>query len=159
MSAAMRSRFVFVPVLQPLAGDMPAIVAATASRVQPGLELDLADTRVVEAARIFHRKGASPRHVRSALTNALMFADALTADGVLRAARDLEGMTDGASAIYADLWAIRCCAFRRFLPWSDDPQGYPYPEYLQGLVDPATGEVEVGALECRIAEHKPHANV
>jgi AAA+ superfamily predicted ATPase len=159
MSAAMRSRFVFVPVLQPLVSDIPAILAETAARVQPGISLDCSDARIVEAAEVFYRKGASPRHVREALTSALMFTDTLTEDAVLCAARDLTSMTDRASAVYADLWAIRCCGSRRFLPWADCSQSYPYPDYLADLVDQTTGDVDIDALERRIEEYRPHANV
>ena len=158
MSAAMRSRLVFIPVLQPLAEDMPAIVAATAARVQPGLSLDPAHALVIEAARVFSMKAANPRHVRGALTNALMFTKSLDPEVVLRAAEDLNTMTDRASAIYADLWAIQCCGSRQFLPWADDPT-YPFPEYLKGVVDSSTGEVNTVELIRSIQEYQPHANV
>ncbi len=159
MSAAMRSRFVFVPVLQPLASDMPAIIVATALRIAPGSVLDVEDPRVKAAAEIFCLKHASPRHVREALTNALIFSEILTEEVVLRAAQDFTSMTDRVSALYADLWAIRSCTSREFLPWAESPDTYPYPPYLADLVDHRTGEVDVEALDRRIEEYRPHANV
>jgi hypothetical protein len=159
MSAAMRSRFVFIPVLQPLAEDLPAIVAAIARRVQPGVEIDPADGAVVEAAGVFAAKAANPRHIREALTNALLFTESLTPEVVLAAACDLEGVTDRASAIYSDLWAVRSCASQRFLPWHDAPSAYPHPEHLRGAVDAQTGRVDAVELDRRIAEYRPHADV
>jgi AAA+ superfamily predicted ATPase len=159
ISAAMRSRFVFIPVLQPISDDMPAIVAAMAARVQPGVKVSASGPRIIEAAAIFYAKAASPRHIREALTNALIFEEALTPGVILDAARALESFTDRASAIYADLWAIRSCASHRFLPWYDDPGSYPYPNHLRGLVDDRSGEVDLAELDRRIEEYRPHADV
>ncbi len=159
ISAAMRSRFVFIPVLQPAQDDVPAIVAATARRVQPGVEIDASDPTVVEAAGIFFAKAANPRHIREALTNALLFNETLTPEVVRASARDLEGVTDRVAAVYTDLWAVRSCASRRFLPWHQAPSAYPYPEHLRGVVDTRTGDVDVAELDRRIAEYRPHADV
>jgi len=159
MSAAMRSRFVFIPILQPLREDLPAIIVGIAARVQPGVQLDAGDPRVVAAADVFCAKAANPRHIREALTNALMFDESLTPAVIEQAAENLEGVTDRASAIYADLWAVRSCGSRRFLPWHDDPASYPFPEYLRGVVDERTGALRAAELDQRIEEYRPHASV
>lgn len=155
---AMLDRFTVIPVLQPLAGDFPAIVAVTAARVDRQAAVDIGSPQVLEAARMFHEKGATPRHIRSALSNALLLKGRLTADTILFAARDYTGMSGQASAIYSDLWAIKCCSSSSFLPWCDDPEGYPYPPYLAGLVD-ATGRIDEGELNRRIEQYRGGANV
>lgn len=159
MGAAMRSRFTMIPVLYPLAEDFPAIVAALAGRISPNAAFDPADERFLEAAGLFYRKGASPRQILSALSNARMLEGKLTPDTVLFAAHDVCPSSDLASVIYADLWAVRVCSSRSFLPWSADPARYPYPDHLRGLVDPTTGQVQVDELEKRLRELEPHANV
>jgi hypothetical protein len=161
MGAAMRSRFTVIPVLQPLGEDYAGILAATAKRITPAANLDATDQTLQEAARIFYEKGANPRHMRAALSNALLLHshEALTPDTILFAAHDLCGSTDQASAIYADLWAIRSCSSRSFLPWSDDPARYQFPAYLQGVVDTTNGDVIEEELSKRIEEYRPRANV
>jgi hypothetical protein len=159
MGAAMRSRFTVIPVLQPLKEDYAGIVLATARRVAPSCEISANHPRLIEAADVFYRKGANPRHIRAALSNALLLTGSLSPDSVLFAAHDLCASTDLQSAIYADLWAIRACSSRSFLPWGDDPAHYPFPPHLREVVDPQTGDVIEAELNKRIEELKPHANV
>jgi hypothetical protein len=159
MGAAMRSRFTIIPVLQPVASDIPGIIVAIAHRISPASAISPSDGTIREAAEMFYAKGANARHIRAALSNALLLQGGLDANAVLFAARDLSASTDSASAVYADLWAIRMCTSKSFLPWSEDPQSYPYPSYLVGVVDPATGDINQQELTRRIEEMKPYANV
>lgn len=161
MSAAMRSRFTVIPVLHPLKQDFGGIVLVTARRIDPNCQLQPGDHRIQEAAQIFYEKGANPRHIRGALSNALLLSDhqTLSVDDILFAANDLCACTDLASAIFADLWAIKCCSSRTFLPWSDEPAAYAFPSYLQAVVNPATGEIDEPELNRRIQEYQPYANV
>jgi hypothetical protein len=73
------------------------------------------------------------------------------------AARDFTGVSDHASAIYADLWALKYCSSTSFLPWGDDPTNYPFPPHLAGLAG-ASGLNEA-ELNRRIEDYRPHANV
>ena len=160
MGAAMRSRFMAIPVLQPLAQDYPVILMAIAQQVDAnarGFEPDHAAVR--ESAAIFAQKGANPRHIRAALSNALLLKGALTPETMLFAARDLNISTDTVSAIYSDLWAVKACSSKSFLPWSADPVSYPFPTHLQDLVDVQTGELDLKELDHRIEELQPYANL
>ncbi|MBS1790507.1 MAG: ATP-binding protein [Acidobacteria bacterium] len=159
MSAAMRSRLVIIPVLHPLEQDFAEIVVVTARRIEHSFSLSPADPRIQESARIFYAKGASPRHIRAQLSNALLLRGELTAEVILDAARDLRTGPDEASRIYAELWAIKTCTSRSFLPWHTDPSAYPYPVHIREIVDRATGNVLEGELDRKIAELKPYANV
>jgi len=159
MGDAMRSRFTIIPVLHPAKGDFPGIVIATARRVAPGVKLDPVDPTIAEAARIFFDKGANPRHIRGALSQALLSAGTLTPQAILHAAHDLRVGSGHASAIYADLWAIQACSSASFLPWTSDPETYPYPEHLKGIIDPNTAETNELELQKRIEEYRPHANL
>jgi hypothetical protein len=159
MGAAMRSRFTVIPILFPLAQDFAGIVVATAKRIAPGIEMSIDNPRIEEAAKIFYEKGASPRHIRAALSNTLLLKGALTPDSILFAARDLCASTDFQSAIYADLWAIKCCSSRSFIPWNDNLSGYPFPWYLREIVDSTTGDINEDSLNKKIEELRPYANV
>lgn len=161
MGAAMRSRFTVIPVLFPLKEDFPSIIVATAKRIGPSSQIHTTDDAIVEAANIFYQKGANPRHIRSALSNALLLSGKTEFEPqtALFAAHDLCASTDFGSTIYADLWAIKCCTSRSFLPWSDEPNQYSFPEYLKDVVNEQTGEINETALNNRITELKPSANV
>jgi hypothetical protein len=158
MGAAMRSRFTLIPVLHPLCEDYPAIILAIARRTS-GTTLDQADKGIGLAADLFYQKGANPRHIRAALSNALLLHGELNPETVLFAAHDLCASQDMASAIYSDLWAIKACSSRSFLPWSEKPAAYALPTHLRGIVDPASGEVNQGELEKSLEALRPHANL
>ncbi|HEX6748070.1 MAG TPA: AAA family ATPase [Longimicrobium sp.] len=157
MGAAMRSRFTIVPVLQPLREDYPAIISVIATRMMP--EARLGPDEVRGAADLFYDKGASPREIRAALSMALLAASGLDPKIVLQAARDLRPSADRVSSEYADLWAIRACTSKRYLPWYADPGAYPYPAHLRELVDPVSGDVDVERLDARIRALGPGAHV
>jgi len=161
MGAAMRSRFIVIPVLFPLKEDFPSIIVATAERIAPTSQLNVNDAEITQAADIFYQKGANPRHLRSALSNALLLSgkSAFEPADILFAAHDLCATTDFASTVYADLWAIKGCSSRSFLPWSNAPDKYNFPDYLKGIVNETTGEINETELNKRIAELKPNANV
>jgi AAA+ superfamily predicted ATPase len=159
MGAAMRSRFTVIPMLHPLREDFPAIIVSIAKQVHPGTTLSPQDLKLQSAAGLLYTKGANPRHIRAALSNALLLRGRLDEDAVVWAAEDFCASTDLASAVYADYWAIKCCVSKALFPWADDPSAYPFPAHLVGLVDQRTGDVDRVALEQRIAEVRPHANL
>jgi AAA+ superfamily predicted ATPase len=126
MSDAMRSRFTVIPVISPLKEDFPEIVATIGLRA--GAALDANDARIQQAAATFFEKGANPRKIREALDNAILLHEALTPETVLFAAHDLCTAEDRLSTIHADLVAISATSLRSFLPWSENPATYPFPD-------------------------------
>jgi len=158
MGAAMRSRFTLIPVLHPLCDDYPAIIQAIARRIS-GVFLDPTDSSIGEAAGLFYEKGANPRQIRAALSNVLMLRGVLNAETALFAAHDLSESQDMASAVYSDLWAIKVCSSRSFLPWSDNPAEYRFPKYLDGIVDAANGAVNLSELEKKLEALRPYVNL
>ena len=159
MGAAMRSRFTIIPVLHPIESDFPGIVLAMATRVAPDVKLDPSDPKFLDAARIFYEKGANPRQIHGALSNAVLNQGQLTPELVLFAAQDLRTGVDRISAIYTDLWAIKATTSRSFLPWQANPSAYPYPAHLAGIIDPASGEVNEDELDKHIEQYRSCANV
>jgi hypothetical protein len=160
IGAAMRSRFVFVPVLHPLERDYPAILIAVAQRVdRAATGLSDSDPAIVSAAKIFYDKGANPRQIRSALSDAILLNGGLNSQSMLFAAQDCMASADRDAAIYSDLWAVSTCTSKSFLPWTDRLATYPFPAHLQGLVDLQTGDIDRAELQRRIEELKPNVNV
>lgn len=159
MGAAMRSRFTRIPVLHPLQRDFANIVVSIAHRIVPELKLDPHDPKIQEAAKIFYEKGANPREIETLLGNSTIMLGEFTTDTILFAARDMCTSADLASAIYADLWAIRTCTARSFFPWNDDPTTYLFPAHLEGVVDRKSGVVDTAEIEKRIEAYKPNAKV
>ena len=160
IGSAMLSRFILIPVLHPLDRDYPAIIIATALRVgNVTTELSDLDPVIVAAADIFAKLGANPRHIRSALSNALLLKGELNPHAILFAAQDCMISGDRDSAIYSDLWAVSACTSKSYFPWADCLNSYPFPPHLQGLVDPQTGDIDRVELQLRIQKYKSHANV
>ena len=155
---AMRSRFIFIPVLHPLITDFPAILVETSTRISTINFYD-GHSLIQRAAEIFYQKGANPRHIRAALAQASLLTSPLTPQAVLFSAEDFCASSDLVSAIYADLWGIKVCSYRSFLPWSQNPSTYAFPKHLQTIVDPKTGDINHNELERLIEHYRPHANV
>jgi SpoVK/Ycf46/Vps4 family AAA+-type ATPase len=157
MSEAMRSRFTFVPVLSPLREDYVRILKAIALRLDPRVVPE--NLEVADAANEFFNRGASPREVLKALDEQLGLQESLTSDAILTAARSLSGTSDRASAVYADLWALKVCTFDHYLPWFGEVDHYPFPQHVEGLVDRSSGRLDRRELDRRIIELAPSANV
>jgi AAA+ superfamily predicted ATPase len=159
ISAAMLTRFEVLAVLRPLERDFPGMIVTIVRSIADTTTLTQDDPAVQEAASLFYQKGASPREIRKALAHVGLMRGSLDAQAVVIAAHDLSTAADLASSIYSELWAVKCCSYKAFLPWHANPRDYPYPAHLQGIVDPETGEIRRTELDRRIEEYRPHANV
>lgn len=162
--AAMLKRFTCVPVLSPVRPDYPPILAGTLHRI--GALQDVASGVLAEkpfvqkAADIFHSKSASARDMRAALSNTDLMTDGELGPGdIVRSAVNFTGRSDRASIIHSELWSIRATSSKSFFPWSSDPESFPFPEHLEGIVDPETGDIDHRELDNRIEKYEPHANV
>ncbi len=157
MSAAMRSRFTWIPVLSPLREDYPAIIIAIAARVAP--DQPLTEEEVRQSADLFYDKGASAREIRAEIEMAMLDMGKLSEVALLKSARDICPDADRGSTEYADLWAIKACRSRRYFPWYGDGRAYPFPPHLAGIIDPRTEDIDYALLEERIGQLKPRVNV
>jgi hypothetical protein len=161
IGAAMRSRLRFVPVTNPLMQDYPAIVAAIAASLsRTPVDFDETDSLVRLAAEIFYNRGANPRDIRDQLSDTVFFGPSgLRPEALITAAEDFAPSADTGSMVYADLWAVRVCSRKSYLPWAADPGSYEFPPHLENLVDPKTGEVNIEKIDRSIESMKGHANV
>ena len=157
---ALRTRFLFVPVLRATKSDYPLIVATLAQRIDPALQIDLDDLSLRSSAYMFYEKVASPREILSALQiTRILLGGRLDLETIEIAAANTSPSGDLRSIIHCELAAIQACPLDSFLPWADDPTGYDWPDYLEGIVNKRTGTVDRGALSRRCAELSEVSNV
>jgi hypothetical protein len=162
VGAAMASRFFYVPVLSAIKEDYPDILCAVAAGLLPEVEWDHKNQTIHEAAMTFHRKGASPRVMRTLIASKIGTTDTRPSPSLLlHAAKSCapQDPRDRASAEYADLFAIRACSDMEMLPWFGSMRDYPLPDFLKGIIDVSSGEPDPEALNRRIEELKPNVNV
>lgn len=162
IGAALGSRFLVLPVLSAVPEDYPAILASIARTIESSLADDLENnTTIRQAAQLFFEKGCSPRLVRESLVVTAAITDLpLSPDLILESATTAAETTqrDRASAEFADLFAIKLASDRRFFPWADDPQNFPYPAYLKGILR-KDGAADQNKLDARLAELRPHVDL
>jgi hypothetical protein len=161
MGEAMRNRFRFVPVLNPLLEDVPQVILAITRTIGVDAEFDDTDPMLRRAAELFHAKAANPRDIRDQISDIVFLSRSsrITAKQIVDAALDFTPSCDVRSVAYADLWAIRVCSRKSYLPWSTNPASYPYPPHFVGVVDARTGEIDLHGLDAEIERLKPYANV
>jgi hypothetical protein len=153
MEHRMRSRWLILPVLQPLRDDLPEIIAALACRAAGDPSVVLEREALEEAARLLFEKGANPRTIYDALARAALGKQAFTADDLLGAARTYLPEWDASSPAYGDLWAVAHAKDETFLPWHGDPS-YTFPAHLAEVVD-SSGKIDRKALASALERWKP----
>lgn len=158
MGAAMRDRFVIVPVIMPSVADFPSIICSIAKQVS-GSVLDEQDSDIVKAAKIFYEKHIMPRRIRAAL-KLVCHQNGLTTKDVLVASEDANPLDKASwlSAVYADLCAISLTVSKRLLPWYGREDSYPFPDYIRNILDENLS-VDSVKLNNKIKKLQPYVNV
>lgn len=158
MGAAMRDRFVIVPVIMPSLEDFPAIICSLAQQVSE-TTLDEHDHEIQAAAKIFYAKHLMPRRMRAAMQLTCQ-GGRLTSREILEAAKDANPLDEASwlSAVYADLCAISLTVSKRLLPWYGREDTYPFPEYIRNILD-ENHEVDSVKLNNEINRLQPYVNV
>ncbi len=162
VGAAMASRFLFVPVLSAVEDDYPAILCSVSAGLLPQMDWDAEDQMIKDAAGIFHRKGASPRVMRTLIASKIATIGSRNGPELVKRAAEAcaaQDPRDRASAEYADLFAIRVCSDLEMFPWHGRVTDYPMPSYLRGIVSETDGSIDQERLNQRIQELKPLVNV
>jgi hypothetical protein len=163
ISSAMLSRWIVVPVLQPLKCDYPAIVKSIILNIDSKVKLDDIENLKKISDKFFH-SGASPRDIRESIAGAVAFLDGeLSARHLDFAAKNLVVSSNRESYIHSDLTAIKFCRSYSYLPWWDiernepDPD-YPYPEYIREIMD---DDLRINQIKLYkiLDELAPHSNV
>lgn len=158
MGAAMRDRFVVVPVIMPAIEDFPEIICSIAKQIS-GVSINPQDNYIQQAAKEFYDKHIMPRRIRAAL-KLVCQQDELTPKAILDAANDANPLDEASwlAAVYADLSAISLTVSKRLLPWYGREDSYPFPDYIKEILD-ENMEVDPVKLNKELNRLQPYVNV
>lgn len=158
MGAAMRDRFVVVPVIMPAIEDFPEIICSVAKQIS-GVSINPQDNYIQQAAKEFYDKHIMPRRIRAAL-KLVCQQDGLTPKAILDAANDANPLDEASwlAAVYADLSAISLTVSKRLLPWYGREDSYPFPDYIKEIMD-ENMEVDPVKLNQELNRLQPYVNV
>lgn len=158
MGAAMRDRFVVVPVIMPAIEDFPEIICSIAKQIS-GVSINPQDNYIQQAAKKFYDKHIMPRRIRAAL-KLVCQQDGLTPKAILDAANDANPLDEASwlAAVYADLSAISLTVSKRLLPWYGREDSYPFPDYIKEILD-ENMEVDPVKLNKELNRLQPYVNV
>lgn len=158
MGAAMRDRFVVVPVIMPAIEDFPEIICSIVKQIS-GVSINPQDNYIQQAAKEFYDKHIMPRRIRAAL-KLVCQQDGLTPKAILDAANDANPLDEASwlAAVYADLSAISLTVSKRLLPWYGREDSYPFPDYIKEILD-ENMEVDPVKLNKELNRLQPYVNV
>lgn len=158
MGAAMRDRFVVVPVIMPAIEDFPEIICSIVKQIS-GVSINPQDNYIQQAAKEFYDKHIMPRRIRAAL-KLVCQQDGLTPKAILDAANDANPLDEASwlAAVYADLSAISLTVSKRLLPWYGREDSYPFPDYIKEILD-ENMEVDPVKLNQELNRLQPYVNV
>ena len=158
MGAAMRDRFVVVPVIMPAIEDFPQIICSIVKQIS-GVSINPQDNYIQQAAKEFYDKHIMPRRIRAAL-KLVCQQDGLTPKAILDAANDANPLDEASwlAAVYADLSAISLTVSKRLLPWYGREDSYPFPDYIKNILD-ENMEVDPMKLNKELNRLHPYVNV
>lgn len=158
MGAAMRDRFVVVPVIMPAIEDFPEIICSIARQIS-GVAINPHDNYIQQAAKEFYNKHIMPRRIRAAL-KLVCQQDGLSPKAILTAAKDANPLDEASwlAAVYADLSAISLSVSKHLLPWYGREDSYPFPDYIKQILD-ENMEVDPVKLNRELNRLQPYVNV
>jgi AAA+ superfamily predicted ATPase len=155
LDPAMINRFINIPILEPTPEQMTSIFPKIQKRISSTVSLNQDDVDLLEACKILYSKGAMPRQFYEILNHATgYFGAELTGKHILYSSDKFRCSSDANSIAYSSLSAISLTPFTDFLPWSDNPSEYPYPWYLNGMIDVTNGEVDLIEQNKRLLDLK-----
>ena len=158
MGAAMRDRFVVVPVIMPAIEDFPEIICSIAKQIS-GVSINPQDNYIQQAAKEFYDKHIMPRRIRAAL-KLVCQQDGLTPKAILDAAKDANPLDEASwlAAVFSDLEAISLTVSKNLLPWNGHEDSYPFPDYIKQVLD-ENMELDPVKLNRELNRLRPYVNV
>ena len=158
MGAAMRDRFVVVPVIMPAIEDFPEIICSIAKQIS-GVSINPQDNYIQQAAKEFYDKHIMPRRIRAAL-KLVCQQDGLTPKAILDAAKDANPLDEASwlAAVFSDLAAISLTVSKNLLPWHGHEDSYPFPDYIKQVLD-ENMELDPVKLNRELNRLRPYVNV
>lgn len=157
LDPAMLSRFTIIPVIEPTPVELAKIIPIIEKQVTGAATINPADSTVIEACRIIYERGATPRNLWGIITHARQRHGRLDGGTFLKAAQEFRSSMDPWSVALSSLVSVNMASFLSYLPWWNNAATYPYPWYLNDIVNKADGSLNESLLQQRIAEARANA--
>lgn len=154
LDPAMIDRFgVTIPLLEATPNDIVHIFPKIEKRVTGKETLNPESEILKQGAEIIFSKGASPRQIFDIIARTIqVHGTEFTEEDVLESCQHYRGNGDPISTAYSSLSAIKLTGFSDYYPWSDSPEDFTYPWYLEDVVDHKTGEINELELNKKLNE-------
>ena len=164
ISEAMRQRWIILPVLMPLQADYTDIVLSIAEGLNPNISISANDNQLIAAAFRFYQASAAPREIREALVSSQAILNGeIGIEHIEFASFDIIPNSNKIASVFSDYCALSYCRNNSFLPWWNDSQNCPFPDFLypEYMREILTDDFRIDhtKLSKRIAELEPYANV
>jgi transitional endoplasmic reticulum ATPase len=154
LDPAMINRFINIPILEPTPIQMAAIFPKIQARIMDKISLNPKNHILVEACKVLYNKGAMPRQFYEIISHAVnLYGENINEDHILECSNLFRCSGDLNNIAFSSLCSISMTSFSDYLPWSDNPSSFPYPWYLNGVVD-EKGNVNDLELNNRIEEYR-----
>ncbi len=158
LGTALQDRFVFLPVLGVIPGEIPALLRSFVPRLE-GKLMDNDQGALFAAGQLLYAQGTSPRQMLDVIQHCLnLNGSEVRCRDIVAAAEDFAGQTDPAGVQAAILQSVRMCSFKSWLPWAADVN-YPLPSCLEDLVDLHSNTVDYQKLDQKLKELLPYAHL
>lgn len=158
LGTALQDRFLYLPVLGPTPNEIPELLRSFVQRRKAKI-VDDNEGLLLEAGELFYQRSTSPRQMYSVIREIVSLnGPELTCKDIAAGADDYIGETDPLGTQLAILQSVSKCSFRSWLPWAGN-QKYPLPSFLKDFVDLENNMVDKIALNKKIQELSPFANL
>lgn len=154
LDPAMINRFVTIPLLEATPIEMAAIFPKIQKRITGQESLKPMDSKLLEGCELLYKKGASPRQIFDVINHTMSnFGSTFDESQVLESCKSFRTNSDPNSGAYSSLSAIRLTAFDDYFPWYRNAN-YPWPWYLEGVVNVADGTINEMELNRKLEEFR-----
>lgn len=151
-----------IPILQPTAGEMAAILPKAADIIGRSFESRVELKRI---AQVLRQKELSPRQALDVISMAALRCDQsseiegrISEPALFEAAQNFRNNYPHWQTEMTSLQAIRLTTSGELLPWSTNPDEYEFPDYLQSLMDDEHN-IDLLALDRRLDELSRHLSL
>jgi hypothetical protein len=154
LDPAMINRFVTIPLLDVTPKEMTAIFPKIQKRITGTETLNPYNANLLEGCEMLYTKGASPRQIFDIITRTInKYGIDFKEHQILETCISFRTNGDPISGAYSSLSAIRLTAFDDYFPWSGNKE-YPFPWYLEGVVNVTNGSINELELNRKLEEFK-----
>jgi len=156
---ALLDRFsAILPILELPSPEITELFPNLEKRITNHQTLNKSDARLIDAGKILSEKGASPRRVYDIILHSYQFLGAISAPNIMKSSISYQGNAKPMVVAYSSLATISIIPHIEYFPWADDPEGYQYQWYLDGVVNKSDGSVYHEIVEKKMKEFERYVS-